>query len=174
LHVLARSIGAKRALEIGTLGGYSAIWIGRALGEGGRLITLEIDPLHAKIARENIAFAGLSASVDVRIGRASDSLAAMERDRVEPFDFVFIDADKRNNPVYVDWALRHSHPGTLIVVDNVVRGGDVLNERSSDLDIRGTREVLQRLSSDPRLCSTAIQTVGHKGYDGFAIALVTS
>ena len=173
LHILARSIHAKRALEIGTLGGYSAIWIARALGEGGRLITLEIDPTHADVARRNIADANLADRVEVRIGRALDTLSYMERDGVEPFDFIFIDADKQSNPAYLTWALRYSRPGTLIVVDNVVRGGAVLDSASGDLHVRGTRDVLEMLASDPHLCGTAIQTVGHKGYDGFAIALVT-
>lgn len=172
LHVLARAIGAKRILEVGTLGGYSAIWMGRAIAPHGRLITLEIDPGHAKVARENLEEAGLNEVVEIRIGSALDLLARMGESGVDPFDLIFIDADKENNPRYLKWALQFSHPGTMIVIDNVVRHGTVLDGDSSDPDVAGTRAVLELLGSDPRLCATALQTVGHKGHDGLAIALV--
>jgi predicted O-methyltransferase YrrM len=172
LHVLARSIGARRVLEVGTLGGYSAIWMGRAIAPGGTLVTLEIDERHASVARENVEDAGLGGVVQIHVAPALDSLARMGETGVEPFDFVFIDADKENNPRYLKWALAFSHPGTMIVVDNVVRKGRVLDADSDDPDVAGTRAVLELMSGDPRLCATALQTVGHKGYDGFAIALV--
>jgi predicted O-methyltransferase YrrM len=172
LHVLARAIGAKRALEIGTLGGYSAIWIGRALGPGGRLITVEIDPHHAEVARKNVGSAGLGDVVEVRVGAALNVLERMRDERIDPFDVIFIDADKRNNPRYLKMALEHAHPGSLVVIDNVVRHGSVLETDSEDPDVRGTREVLHLLATDPRLVATAMQTVGHKGHDGFAVALV--
>jgi predicted O-methyltransferase YrrM len=172
LHVLARSIGARRVLEVGTLGGYSAIWMGRAIAPHGRLVTLEIDPRHAKVARENVEEAGLRDVVEIRVAPALDSLAQMGESGVEPFDLIFIDADKENNPRYLKWALAFSHPGTMIVVDNVVRSGRVLDGDSDDPDVAGTRAVLELMSSDPRLCATAIQTVGHKGHDGLAIAVV--
>lgn len=172
LHVLARAIGAKRILEVGTLGGYSAIWMGRAIAPHGRLITLEIDPRHAQVARENLDEAGLGEVVEVWIGSALDSLARMGESGTEPFDLVFIDADKENNPRYLKWALQFSHPGTMIVMDNVVRHGTILDDDSTDPDVAGTRTVLELLGSDPRLCASALQTVGHKGHDGLAIALV--
>ena len=172
LYVLTRAIGAKRALEIGTLGGYSAIWIARALGPQGKLITIEIDPHHAEVARQNVAAAGLSSVVEVRVGAALDVLGRMKGEDVGAFDLIFIDADKRNNPRYLKMALEHARPGSLVVVDNVVREGRVLDEKSNDPDVRGTREVLDLLASDPRLVATAMQTVGQKGHDGFAVALV--
>jgi predicted O-methyltransferase YrrM len=170
LHLLARIRGARRILEIGTLGGYSTIWLARALPPDGRLVTLEIDPHHAEVARRNLDRAGLAGQVDVRVGPATDSLAAMTD--VDPFDLVFIDADKPGNPVYLDQSLTLSRPGTVIVVDNVVRGGAVVDPSSADANVIGVRHCLEQLASDPRLDATALQTVGSKGYDGFAIAVV--
>lgn len=173
LALLAQIRGARRILEIGTLGGYSTIWLARALPPGGHLITLEFNPKHAEVALANIAKAGLSELVELRVGAALDTLPELEAESVEPFDFIFIDADKRSNPEYVKWALRLSRPGTVIIVDNVVRFGAVIEAESSDPDVQGIRECIELLASEPRLDATAIQTVGSKGYDGFAIALVT-
>lgn len=172
LHLLARIRGARRILEVGTLGGYSTIWLARALPQGGRLITLELDPRHATVAQANIHRAGLSSMVDIRVGPALESLAKLYADSAGPFDFIFLDADKPNNPAYLDWALKLSRPGTVIIADNVVREGEVINDRSSDDRVIGTRTFLERLGSHPELDATAIQTVGTKGYDGFAIAVV--
>jgi predicted O-methyltransferase YrrM len=174
LYLLARAIGARNILEIGTLGGYSTIWLARALPDGGRLISLEADTRHAEVARANIARAGLQASVKVRLGMALDTLPTLAAERGEPFDVVFIDADKPNNEAYFDWALKLSRPGSIIVVDNVVRNGDVIAADSDSSTVQGVRHVLERLADEPRVIATAIQTVGTKGYDGFAIALVTS
>jgi predicted O-methyltransferase YrrM len=174
LHLLARAIGARNVLEIGTLGGYSTIWLARALPEGGHLISLEADARHAEVARANIAGAGLQAIVEVRLGMALDTLPGLAAERREPFDFVFIDADKPNNPAYFDWALQLSRPGSIIVVDNVVRDGEVIDAGSDSPTVQGVRRVLERLAAEPRVSATAIQTVGAKGYDGFAIALVTA
>ena len=173
LHLLARAIGARNVLEIGTLGGYSTIWLARALPDGGRVISMEADPRHAEVARANIARAGLDDRVEVRLGMALDLLPGLT-ERAEPFDFVFIDADKPNNAAYFDWALRLSRTGSIIVVDNVVRGGDVIAAASDSPTVQGVRSFLERLAAEPRVSATAIQTVGSKGYDGFAIALVTS
>lgn len=172
LHVLALAIGAKRVLEIGTLGGYSTIWLARALGRGGRLVTLEYEPKHAEVAKSNVKRAGLAKKVEIRVGPAADSLARLVEEGVRPFDLIFIDADKRNNAVYVDWALKLSRPGTLMVVDNVVREGELVDGESTDPDVQGIRTMFERMSSEPRLVATALQTVGTKGYDGFAIAVV--
>lgn len=172
LYLLARLQGARRILEIGTLGGYSTIWLARALPEGGTLISLEASPQHAKVARENIEAAGLSDVVEVRVGRAAETLPSLAEEGGEPFDVVFIDADKPNNPTYVTWALRLTRPGSLIILDNVVRGGRVIDPDGGD-DVVGVRDSLDLLAADPRLSVTAIQTVGSKGYDGLAIALVT-
>jgi predicted O-methyltransferase YrrM len=174
LYLLARAVGARNILEIGTLGGYSTIWLARALPEGGRVISLEADARHAEIARANIARAGLGDVVDVRLGLALDTLPRLAAEEREPFDFVFVDADKPNNATYLDWALRLSHQGTVIVVDNVVRNGEVLDAASDSPTTQGVRRFLERLAAEPRVSATAIQTVGNKGYDGFAIALVTS
>lgn len=173
LHLLARMAGATRILEVGTLGGYSTIWLARALREGGRLVTLEIDPHHAEVARANIARAGLADKVEIRLGPAVAALAALQAEGAEPFDFVFIDADKPNNTPYFEWALSLTRPGSLIVVDNVVRGGDVVDAASDDAGVAGVRRLLERIAGEPRVRATAIQTVGTKGYDGFAIAQVT-
>jgi predicted O-methyltransferase YrrM len=173
LQLLAQLAGAKRILEIGTLGGYSTIWLARALPAGGCLITLEFNPKHAEIARSNIARAGLASVAEIRVGAALDTLPKLQTDIKEPFDMVFIDADKPNNAEYLRWALKLSRRGTLIIVDNVVRDGAVIDANSSDKDVQGARHLFELLASEPRLSSTALQTVGAKGYDGFAIAIVT-
>ncbi len=172
LHLFARMAGARKALEIGALGGYSTIWIARALAAGGRLITLEADERHASVARANLARAGLADRVEVRVGAALDSLPAIEAEGLAPFDFVFIDADKENNANYLVWALRLSRPGTTIVVDNVVRDGRILDAASRDSDVVGVREMFEMMQGEPRLSATAVQTVGAKGWDGFALAVV--
>ena len=173
LHLLARIQGARRILEIGTLGGYSTVWLARALPADGRLVTLEADPKHAEVACANLARAGLAGVVDVRVGRALDTLPRLLDEGQGPFDLVFLDADKPSNAEYVRWALRLSRPGTVIVADNVVRGGALVDERSDNSGIRGTRAMFELLAAEPRLSATAVQTVGSKGYDGFAIAVVT-
>jgi predicted O-methyltransferase YrrM len=173
LWLLARTQGARAILEIGTLGGYSTIWLARALADGGRLITLEANPTHAEVARANLVRAGLADVVEVRVGRATDTLPALATEGRGPFDLIFIDADKPSNAEYFGWALELSRPGSLIVVDNVVRDGAVFDEGSADASVQGVRRLNERLASEPRVSATAIQTVGSKGYDGFAIALVT-
>ena len=173
LWVLARALRAGAILEIGTLGGYSAIWLARALPEGGRLVTLEVDPRRAEIARANLARAGLSAVVEVRVGRAQETLPQLAAERRSPFDLIFIDADKPSNPEYLAWALRLARDGSLIVVDNVVRDGAVIDAESADATVQGVRRMNEMLAAEPRLAATAIQTVGAKGYDGFAIAIVS-
>jgi len=173
LHLLARAIHARRILEIGTLGGYSAIWMGRALPEGGQLISFELDPHHAEVARGNIALAGLDGKVEVRIGAALDSLEKLKADRGEPFDLVFIDADKRNTPAYFSAAVDLAHPGSLVVVDNVVRQGKLIDTGSDDPDADGMRRLIEQMGADGRIVPAVIQTVGVKGWDGFAFALVT-
>ena len=170
LFLLAQIAGAKHILEVGTLGGYSTIWLARALPDDGRLVTLELDPHHATVARENLDRAGLFDKVDIRTGPAADSLAAMATG--EPFDFVFIDADKQSNALYVSEAIRLGRPGTTIIVDNVVREGGVLDADSADERIIGTRALFDMLSADPRLDATAVQTVGAKKWDGFVLARV--
>ncbi|WP_431992483.1 O-methyltransferase [Streptomyces albogriseolus] len=174
LQLLARLTGARRVLEIGTLGGYSAIWLGRALPADGRLVTLEYDPRHAEVAVRNIARAGLAERVEVRVGPALESLPKLADEQPPPFDLVFIDADKANNPHYVEWALRLTASGSLIVLDNVVRGGRVADPENTDPDVVGTRAALDLFGSHPRLDATAVQTVGAKGYDGFALARVVA
>ncbi|MEZ5150754.1 O-methyltransferase [Rhodococcus zopfii] len=171
LHLLARAIGARKILEIGTLGGYSTIWFARAAGSSGRVITLEYEPHHAEVARANLDRAGVGDIVDIRVGAALDSLPHLASQA--PFDLVFIDADKENNPRYLRAALELSRPGTVIVVDNVVRGGSVSNADLDDERVRASREVLDVIAAEPRLDGTALQTVGSKGWDGFALALVT-
>ncbi|GGZ11224.1 O-methyltransferase [Streptomyces poonensis] len=172
LHLLALVQGARRILEIGTLGGYSTIWLGRALPGDGRLISFEYDARHADVARRNIERAGLGGQAEVRVGPALESLPKLADENPEPFDFVFIDADKVNNPHYLEWALKLARPGALIVLDNVVRGGRVTDADSDAPDIRGTRAALDLIATHPRLTGTAVQTVGSKGYDGFALARV--
>lgn len=173
LYLLARAHGVRSILEVGTLGGYSTIWLGRALPPDGRLITLELDPKHAAVARQNIQRAGLAAAVEVRVGPASASLAQLVEESVGPFDLVFIDADKPSTPDYLAWAMRLTRPGSLIIIDNVVRDGAVINADSDDPGVQGVRKALAALANDPRLVATALQTVGSKGYDGLAFALVT-
>jgi predicted O-methyltransferase YrrM len=173
LHLLARAKGARRLLEIGTLGGYSTIWLARALPPGGRLITLDFDPRHAAVARANIVRAGLGDVVEQRAGRAADTLSQLVASGEEPFDFIFIDADKESYTEYLEWSLNLSRPGTMIVADNVVRSGEVSDATSQDPLVQGVRRFLDRLAADPRISATAIQLVGSKGHDGLAIALVT-
>ncbi len=172
LQLLARSVGAKSILEVGTLGGYSTIWLARALVMGGRLVTLEADEKHAEVARVNIARAGLNDFVELRLGPAAETLPILAGEGWGPFDFVFIDADKPGNPEYFSWALRLSRPGTVIVVDNVVRGGEVVDPDSTDPSVQGVRRLTEMLRAEPRATCTALQTVGEKGYDGFVVAIV--
>lgn len=171
LMILAQSIKARTILEIGTLGGYSTIWLARALPSGGKLISLEYDPKHAEVARANIANAGLS-NVEVRVGAALDTLPVLASEGHPPFDLVFIDADKPNCSPYFEWALKMTHPGSLIITDNVVRNGGVADASSTDPNVKGVRSVIELMGAEPRVTATAIQTVGSKGYDGLAIALV--
>jgi predicted O-methyltransferase YrrM len=168
--------GARRILEIGTLGGYSTIWLARALPAdgGGRLTTLEYDPKHAAVARANLDRAGLTHLVDLRVGAALDTLPQLAAEGLGPFDFIFIDADKVNYPSYWTWSMKLSRPGSLIVIDNVVRNGGIVDANSSDPNIQGVRRFNDLLAAETRVTSTAIQTVGAKGYDGFAVALVNS
>lgn len=172
LALFIRMVGAKSILEIGTLGAYSTIWMARELPPNGRLITLEADPLHARVARENIALAGLDSVVTLREGPALDSLATLAD--AAPFDVIFIDADKPNNPYYLQWALKYSRPGTLIIGDNVVRDGEVTNPNSTDDHVLGVRRFIEMMHNDPRLTVTALQTVGIKGWDGFTLAWVNA
>lgn len=171
LNILARSIGAKSILEVGTLGGYSTIWLARAAGQGGRVVSLELDAHHAKVARDNIAFVGLQDVVEVRQGRAVDLLPVLAAEGGAPFDMVFIDADKPGNPDYFTWALKMTRPGGLIVVDNVVRGGAVIDE-NGDASVQGVRRLAELIFDEPRVTATALQTVGDKGYDGLIVAYV--
>jgi predicted O-methyltransferase YrrM len=166
LYVLAAAMGARRILEIGTLAGYSTIWLGRALPEDGRLVTLEVDPAHAEVARQNIAAEGLTDKVEIRVGAALDTLPELQG----PFDLVFVDADKVNSPEYVRLSLELTEPGSVIIVDNLVRAGDLVN--ADNADAAAMREVVDLVGSEPRLDGTALQTVGVKGHDGFLIALV--
>jgi predicted O-methyltransferase YrrM len=172
LHLLAKAVGARRILEVGTLGGYSTIWLARALPADGSLITLEIDPRHADVARANLDRAGVGDKVDVRVAPALDTLDALKAAQGNPFDFVFIDADKENNANYAQAAIGLARPGALIVVDNVIREGRVLDAQAEDSAVRGTRRLFDMLANEPRLESTAIQTVGVKKWDGFVIAVV--
>ncbi|MEO6528579.1 MAG: O-methyltransferase [Gemmatimonadaceae bacterium] len=174
LHLLARMRGARRILEVGTLGAYSTIWLARALPPGGSVISLEIDLHHATVARDNVERAALSDRVEIRLGTAADLLDAMIADGTEPFDFIFIDADKASSDVYFEASLKLSREGTVIVVDNVVRDGKVADAESTDADIRGIRRMTERLAHEPRVSATAIQTVGGKSYDGFLLAIVTT
>jgi predicted O-methyltransferase YrrM len=172
LEFLVQVTGARRVLEIGTLGGYSTLWIARELPEDGQIVTLELDPHHAETARANLLNAGVLGRVDLRIGRAIDSLQALERSGAAPFDLIFIDADKAGYPEYLEWSLKLSRPGTVIVADNVVRDGNVVDADSNDPDIQGVRRFTELLAAEPRLSATVLQTVGVKGYDGFALAVV--
>jgi len=173
LHLLAKGIGAKRILEIGTLAGYSTIWLARALPEGGSLITLEFEPLHAEVATANLEYAELADVVQVRQGAAIAHLPDLAAEGFV-FDFVFIDADKRSVPEYFDWAIKLTRPGGMIIVDNVVRGGAILDEATDDQDLQGIRRLFDSLANDGRVSVTAVQTVGGKGYDGFALAIKTA
>ncbi|RWD60744.1 MAG: O-methyltransferase [Mesorhizobium sp.] len=172
LSLLVRIGSAKKVLEIGTLGGYSTVWMARALPADGKVVTLELDPHHAKVARSNFERAGVSDKVDLRIGPALQSLAALANENAGPFDLIFIDADKPNNPNYLDWAMKLARSGTVIVCDNVIRDGAVVDERSGDVNVEGARAAFSFIGGEKRLDGTAIQTVGAKGYDGFAIAIV--
>jgi predicted O-methyltransferase YrrM len=172
LYLLAKIKGAKNVLEIGTLGGYSSIWLSRALPENGKVYTLEIEPEYAKIAVKNIRHANCQNKVEVIVGKALDSLSDLKAKGVSPFDLIFIDADKPNNPHYLKWALDLAKPGTLIIADNVVRNGEVLDEISKDERVQGVRKFIELLENEHRIESTAIQTVGIKGYDGFVLSVV--
>lgn len=177
LHLLVRVSGAHKILEIGTLAGYSTIWMARALGQGGKLITLEVDPTHAAVSRKNFAGAGLENVIDLRLGKAIDLLPKLEAEGAGPFDLIFIDADKDNTPAYYKWARKLSRPGTIIIVDNVVRDGAVADAADKSPDVLGIRQFHEMLSEEsrkpsPTVSATAIQTVGVKGYDGFTIAIV--
>jgi predicted O-methyltransferase YrrM len=174
LQLLARMVQARRILEIGTLGGYSGLWLAGALPADGRLITLELNARHAGVARSNFVRAGLADRIELREGQALDSLEKLHAEGTDPFDFFFIDADKVNSPNYVSWALKLAHRGSVIVIDNVIREGAIVNARSHDPAVQGTRRLHDMLAAEPHLSATAIQTVGAKGYDGFAIALVTA
>ncbi|MGN7977090.1 O-methyltransferase [Microbacterium sp. 22195] len=168
LNLLVRISGATRVLEIGTLGGYSTIWMARGVGEQGRVVTIEAEAAHAAVARASIDAAGVGDRVDIRIGRGADVLPTL----VGGFDLVFIDADKESNTLYLDWAARLGHPGTVVIVDNIGRDGEIVNDASPDPKVIGTRDGLRMLGEDPRFDATALQTVGIKGWDGFAIAVV--
>ncbi|HYI61217.1 MAG TPA: O-methyltransferase [Acidimicrobiales bacterium] len=172
LQLLARAVGARRILEVGTLGGYSSIWLARALPPDGELVTLEIDPARAEVARANLDRAGVGDRTEVRVGPALEGLRALHREGAGPFDLTFVDADKEGNADYVDWAVRLSRPGSLIVVDNVVRAGAVVDEASTDPRVRGVRRLHDTLAADARVTATAIQTVGSKGWDGLTVVLV--
>lgn len=172
LHLLARLRGSQSILEVGTLGGYSTIWLARALEPGGKLVTLELDSKHAQVARENLRRAGLAETVDVRVGSALELLPALAREQRRPFDFVFIDADKQNVPAYFEWAVKLSTKGSVIVVDNTVRKGAVADPTSTDMNVKGVQGLHDKLRNLPGIDATTIQTVGSKGYDGFTLALV--
>jgi predicted O-methyltransferase YrrM len=168
LNLLVRISGAARVLEIGTLGGYSTIWMARGVGEQGRVVTIEAEAAHAAVARASIDAAGVGDRVDIRVGRGADVLPTL----VGGFDLVFIDADKESNTLYLDWAARLGHPGTVVIVDNIGRDGEIVNDASPDSKVVGTRDGLRMLGEDPRFDATALQTVGIKGWDGFAVAVV--
>lgn len=177
LELLARIHGARTILELGTLGGYSTIWLARALPRDGRLVTLELDPQYAEVARANIAYAGLGEIVEIRVGPALHTLSELHAEDAGPFDLIFVDADKQNNPGYLEWSLKLSRPGSLVIVDNVVRGGAILDPSVNDprlgkSGVEGVRRFYELLGAEPRVSATAIQTVGAKGHDGFAVALV--
>jgi predicted O-methyltransferase YrrM len=172
LELLVRATGARRVLEIGTLGGYSTLWLAHALPPDGLVITLELEPHHAEVAKKNLEAAGLASRAEFRIGPAAETLAALVKERADPFDFIFIDADKSAYPEYLRWSMKLSRPGTLIVADNVVRDGKVIEPESPDPNIQGVRHFTELAAAEPRLSTTVLQTVGSKGYDGFAIAVV--
>ncbi|SDM50265.1 Predicted O-methyltransferase YrrM [Fictibacillus solisalsi] len=172
LYLLAKLKGAKRILEIGTLGGYSSIWMGRALPEDGKLVTLEYSQKHAEVARGNIKKAGLETKIEIMVGPALESLPMLKDKGYSSFDFIFIDADKSNNPHYLKWALAYSEPGTVIIGDNVVRNGRVADQKSEDVSVQGSRALIDLLAKENRMEATALQTVGSKGYDGFVMGIV--
>lgn len=172
LHLVARMTGARRILEIGTLGGYSTIWLARALPADGLLVTLEYEATHAETARKNLARAGFADRVEVRVGAAAETLPVLAAEGAGPFDLFFIDADKPSNPVYLEWAVKLARPGTVIILDNVVRDGAVVDAASRDPNVQGSRAAFDFLRHHPQLDATALQTVGSKGYDGFALAVV--
>jgi 6-phosphogluconolactonase len=172
LHLLAQASGARRILEIGTLGGYSTLWLARALPEGGRLTTLELEPEHARVATDSLSRAGVGASVDVLVGPAAQTLDSLIAQETEPYDLVFIDADKQSIPRYLEQTLALTHPGSLVVVDNVVRGGAVIQADHADERVQGVRAMVELLTRHPRYDATVVQTVGAKGYDGFALLRV--
>jgi predicted O-methyltransferase YrrM len=173
LDFLVRVSGARRILEIGTLGGYSTIWLARALPKGGRIISLELDPHHARVAQGNVENAGVADRVEIRVGPAINSLKILAKTKLrEPFDLIFIDADKPGYPKYLEWSLKLARPGTVIVADNVVREGKVIDPESEDPNVQGAQRFTELLAADPRLSATVLQTVGTKGYDGFALAVV--
>ena len=172
LALFARMIDARRILEIGTLGGYSTIWLARALAPGGKVISLEANALHAGIAAQNIAAAGLAHCVEIMLGPALETLSLLAAENAAPFDLIFIDADKPNNPHYLDWAVKLARPGSIIIGDNVVRDGAVADPHSADPSVQGVQRFFERMQAHPRLEATALQTVGAKGYDGFSIARV--
>lgn len=172
LHILAKTHNASKILEIGTLAGYSTIWLARALPADGKLVTLEIDPKHAAVARANIARASLDSQVEVIVGKAIESLPQLDSNGAGPFDLVFIDADKVSTPDYLAWAMRLTKPGSLIIIDNVVRSGQVANPATTDPNVQGVQKALSMLAQDKRIVATALQTVGSKGFDGFSLALV--
>ena len=173
LFLLAKSVRAGKILEVGTLGGYSTIWLARALPPSGRLITLELNPIHAEVALGNLRRAGLAGVVGLRLGRALDTLPALAAEGLGPFDLVFIDADKPAYADYLTWAIRLSRPGTLIIADNVIREGAILDSESDDANVQGVRRFMEALAAERRAVGVAVQTVGTKGYDGFALAVVT-
>jgi len=172
LELLARALRARLILEIGTLGGYSTLWLARGLAPGGRIVTLEVDPKHADVARRNFERAGRSGAIELRLGAALETLPRMVEERAGPFDLVFVDADKPSLPDYFSWSLKLSRPGTLIVIDNVVREGDVVDATSADASVQGVRRMNERIAAEPRVTATTLQTVGGKGYDGLAFVLV--
>jgi len=172
LYLIAKLCRARRVLEVGTLGGYSTICLARALPKGGRLITLEINPKHAEVARANLARAGLAEKVEIRLGPALDSLSKLAEERAGPFDVFFLDADRENNRAYLSWAARLGRVGSVLIVDNVVRRGEVADDAATDSSVRGVREMIDTFAGDPRWTATAIQTVGKKGYDGFLLARI--
>jgi predicted O-methyltransferase YrrM len=174
LHLIALSTGARRVLEIGTLGGFSTLWLARAVGPEGRVITLEYERKHADVAAANLERKGVADRVEIRVGAALDTLPILAEEQPEPFDLVFIDADKPNNSNYLDWALRLTRPGSVIIVDNVVRHGGIADPETTDAASRASRDVLEKIAAEPRLEATAIQLVGSKGWDGFAYAVVTA
>jgi predicted O-methyltransferase YrrM len=172
LNVLARSVDAQRILEVGTLGVYSSIWLARALSDGGKLVTLEVEKKRADVARANFQRAGLSEKIELRLGRGVDLLPKLTAEKPQPFDLVFIDADKPSNADYFDWAMKLTRKGSLIIVDNVVRGGAVADPKSTDASVKGVHRLVEHLKAEKRVMSTALQTVGSKGYDGFTISVV--